>query len=134
MRNHVARVQIGDDHHSAEIALLQETRGVDRGFMHVAKCAGHAAGPCTRFAERNQPRRRYLLMRTLGAIAIAAAIAGAVPAHADTDVNKKCNTMTLKAHPTTLPNIPAVVNLRKSYFDLCVARRGVMDQELAQPR
>jgi hypothetical protein len=65
-----------------------------------------------------------------------AGVNAAVPAHADadTDVAERCRTMAFKAHPATLPDIPAVVNLRKDYYSICIARRGEMDQELTHPQ
>jgi hypothetical protein len=39
----------------------------------------------------------------------------------------KCQAMAWQAHPATLPDIPAATNLRRSYYRLCIVRRGIMD-------
>lgn len=38
----------------------------------------------------------------------------------------KCNNLALKAHPSSLPDIPAVTKLRHDYYTLCMARQGNM--------
>src|SRR5258708_30096293 len=46
---------------------------------------------------------------------------------ADNDDNaSKCKNLALKAHPSSLPDIPAVTNLRHDYYTLCMARHGKM--------
>ena len=59
----------------------------------------------------------------------------AAPAYATVDEHlaKKCQEMALAAHPASLPDIPAVANLRHSYYSLCISRRGQMDPELTNP-
>ena len=61
-----------------------------------------------------------------------AGIGASVPAQAKVDkhLKKQCNQMALRAHPATLPDTPAVANLRHDYYKLCLTRRGKMDQEL----
>lgn len=55
------------------------------------------------------------------------------------DTASKCNNLALKAHPSSLPDIPAVTNLRRNYYTLCMARHGKMgvvnpDTATAAPR
>ena len=46
---------------------------------------------------------------------------------ADNDDNaSKCNDLALKAHPSSLPDIPAVRNFRHDDYPLCMARHGNM--------
>lgn len=46
---------------------------------------------------------------------------------ADNDDNaSRCRDLALKAHPSSLPDIPAVTNLRDDYYTLCIARHGKM--------
>jgi hypothetical protein len=42
-------------------------------------------------------------------------------------IAKQCRSMALAAHPKSLPDEPAVANLRRGYYNLCIARRGKMD-------
>ena len=62
-------------------------------------------------------------------VVLVTGVGAAVPAHANR-LTKQCQTMARKAHPATLPDDPAVVNLRHSYYKMCINRRGKMDQEL----
>jgi hypothetical protein len=69
-------------------------------------------------------------MRTLCILSALLALS-AVSAHAsDSEVAKQCQAMAEKAHPKSLPNTPAVANLRDNYYDLCMQRRGSMDSLL----
>jgi hypothetical protein len=54
-------------------------------------------------------------------------ISGAAQAKVSARLAKQCRAMTWAAHPANLPDIPAVRNLRKDYYKVCVARRGKMD-------
>lgn len=56
----------------------------------------------------------------------------ALPAQAKVSEHlaKECWSKALKAHPATLPDIPAVNNLRNSYYKLCAIRHGKMDPKL----
>jgi hypothetical protein len=66
------------------------------------------------------------LLWTMIVVAGAGAIA---PAHAkiSASLTNKCQAMAWQAHPATLPDIQATVNLRRDYYRLCIARRGIMD-------
>jgi hypothetical protein len=68
-------------------------------------------------------------MKLLPAMALSAVIGSTVPANAkdSTDLKKECWQMALTAHPASLPDIPSVTNLRRSYYRLCLARGGKMD-------
>ena len=46
--------------------------------------------------------------------------------HHHDDNASKCKSLALKAHPRSLPDIPAVTNLRHDYYTLCMARHGKM--------
>jgi hypothetical protein len=59
------------------------------------------------------------------------AILGAcIPIHAkaadDGDTASRCKDLALKAHPSSLPDTPAVTRLRHDYYTLCIARHGKM--------
>jgi hypothetical protein len=71
-------------------------------------------------------------MKWLWTIVLLVGISAALPAHAKVSakIAKRCHAMALKAHPSSLPDIKAVADLRRSYYRLCIARRGKMDQEL----
>jgi hypothetical protein len=86
------------------------------------------------FEPEDRPAR-YVVMRSFWIMVVLAGTSAAVPAHAETNTHlaKECRGLALKAHPATLPNIPAVVNLRDDYYKLCVTRRGKMDPELSNP-
>ena len=53
----------------------------------------------------------------------------AIPARAKVSANlaKECQAMAWQAHPATLPDVKAAANLRRNYYKLCIARRGIMD-------
>jgi hypothetical protein len=74
-------------------------------------------------------------MRTFLLI-FALTVIGAAPATAKTvsPLAKKCQQMALQAHPADLPDQRAAADLRRSYYKLCVRRRGNMDPELKNPR
>jgi hypothetical protein len=69
-------------------------------------------------------------------IVVFAALGTSVPVHADADstprndLSTQCQAMAFLAHPASLPDMPAVTNLRHSYYTLCVGRHGIMDPEL----
>ena len=71
--------------------------------------------------------KRMKLVLTVLTLAI---LGTGFPIHAkaaDNDDNaSKCNNLALKAHPSSLPDIPAVANLRHDYYTLCMARHGNM--------
>jgi hypothetical protein len=73
-------------------------------------------------------------MRSFWIMVVLAGMSAAVPAQAKINLAKECRGMAFRAHPATLPNIPAVVNLRNDYYELCITRRGKMDPELSNPR
>jgi hypothetical protein len=81
------------------------------------------------FGNRNGRSCIAEVMRLLWTILVAAGMALAVPAYAS-DLEKQCQGMALKAHPSSLPDIPSVTNLRNDYYKLCMDRRGQMDPEL----
>jgi hypothetical protein len=68
------------------------------------------------------------LIRTFVAVAILSAIfpVHAKAADADSNLASQCTDLALKAHPSSLPDIPAVTNLRHDYYTLCMARHGKM--------
>jgi len=68
-------------------------------------------------------------MKLLPAMALSAVIGTALPTNAkdSADLKKECWQMALTAHPASLPDIPSVTNLRRSYYRLCLARGGKMD-------
>jgi len=68
-------------------------------------------------------------MKLLPAMALSVVIGAALPANAKVSAapKKECWQLALAAHPASLPDIPAVTNLRRSYYRLCLARRGTMD-------
>ena len=53
----------------------------------------------------------------------------AIPAEAKVSATlaKKCHAMALRAHPATLPDTQATANLRRNYYEICVARSGIID-------
>ena len=53
----------------------------------------------------------------------------AIPAHAKVSANlaKQCHALSWQAHPATVPDVRAAANLRRNYYRICVARRGIMD-------
>jgi hypothetical protein len=59
-----------------------------------------------------------------------AVLGACFPIHAmaadDGDNAFKCKDLALKAHPGSLPDIPAVTKLRDDYSTLCIARHGKM--------
>jgi hypothetical protein len=69
-------------------------------------------------------------MKLLLTIVAFAILGTGFPIHAkaaDNDDNaSKCNYLALKAHPSSLPDVPAVTNLRHDYYTLCMARHGNM--------
>jgi hypothetical protein len=67
--------------------------------------------------------------RLLWTMIVLAGIGAAVPAHAkvSADLAKKCQAMAWQAHPATLPDSQAAANLRRNYYKLCIARRGIID-------
>ena len=67
---------------------------------------------------------------------VLAEVGTVLPAHAmvSTHLAKECRTIALQAHPATLPDMRATANLRHSYYTLCIARHGKMDQVLACAR
>jgi hypothetical protein len=69
-------------------------------------------------------------MKLLLIVATLAILGSGFPIHAkaaDNDDNaSKCKNLALKAHPSSLPDIPAVTNLRHDYYTLCMARHGKM--------
>jgi hypothetical protein len=71
--------------------------------------------------------KRMKLLLTVVTLAI---LGTGFPIHAkaaDNDDNaSKCKNLALKAHPSSLPDIPAVTNLRHDYYTLCMARHGKM--------
>jgi hypothetical protein len=70
------------------------------------------------------------LLDLLWAVAMLAGVSAITPTVAqggDEDLAKKCEAMSLKAHPATLPQTQSTSNLRRSYYDLCVSRHGIMD-------
>ena len=82
-------------------------------------------------------------MKLLLTIVTIAILGTSLPIHvkaADNDDNaSKCNNLALKAHPSSLPDVPAVTNLRHDYYTLCMARHGNMgvvnpDTATAAPR
>jgi hypothetical protein len=78
-------------------------------------------------------------MRAVLTITALAVLGTMVPMHAKASDNtdslaKQCQALALKAHPASLPNTPAVSNLRHSYYTLCMDRQAKMDQELANAR
>ena len=66
-------------------------------------------------------------MKALCILVAVSAFAVRAYAATDSDVAKQCQTMAEQAHPRSLPDTPAVTNLRNSYFDLCRDRHGNMD-------
>jgi hypothetical protein len=60
---------------------------------------------------------------------VLAGVSAALPAHAKISANlaKKCQAKAWLAHPATLPDDQAAANLRRNYYQLCIARRGSMD-------
>jgi hypothetical protein len=72
------------------------------------------------------------MMKLFWIMVVVAGMAVAVPAQAEVnkDLEKGCQHMALRAHPSTLPDTTAVANLRHDYYKLCITRRGKMDQEL----
>jgi hypothetical protein len=75
-------------------------------------------------------------MKTLCTAIVLALVGATAPAHAKVDeqLANQCHTLALKAHPARLPDIPAVTNLRQSYYNLCIGRHGNMDPELPNPK
>jgi hypothetical protein len=75
------------------------------------------------------------LMKSLCTAFILLWLGAAAPALAKVDqpVADRCHTLSLKAHPASLPDVPAVTNLRESFYNLCVTRRGTMNPLLANP-
>jgi hypothetical protein len=71
-------------------------------------------------------------MRLFWITIVLASMSVTIPAHAKVRarLTKECQTMALQAHPRSLPDLPAVANLRHNYDRLCIARRGTMDPEL----
>ena len=71
------------------------------------------------------------VMRTFSFIC-ALTIITALPASAkvNSTLAKRCHQMSLQAHPSGLPDTRAVAALRRSYYRLCIQRRGDMDPEL----
>jgi hypothetical protein len=67
--------------------------------------------------------------RLLWTMIVLAGIGAVVPAHAKVSANlvKKCQAMAWQAHPATLPDVQAAANLRRNYYKLCIARRGIID-------
>jgi hypothetical protein len=67
--------------------------------------------------------------RLLWTMIVLAGIGAAVPAPAKVSANvaKKCQAMAWQAHPATLPDVQAATNLRRNYYKLCIARRGIID-------
>jgi hypothetical protein len=68
--------------------------------------------------------------RLLWTMIVVAGVGAAIPAHAKVGANlaKKCQAMAWQAHPATLPDVKAAANLRRNYYKLCIARRGIMDR------
>jgi hypothetical protein len=60
-------------------------------------------------------------------VLILACTAGAAQAKGSARLKKQCTAMAFTAHPASLPDITAVRNLRRDYYNLCIARRGKMD-------
>lgn len=78
-------------------------------------------------------------MKHLKTIAVLAALGAVIPMQVKADGNAKddktdlstqCQTKAFSAHPASLPNSPAVANLRHSYYALCMDRQGTMNTEL----
>jgi hypothetical protein len=67
--------------------------------------------------------------RLLWTMIVVAGVGAIAPAHAKISASlaNKCQAMAWQAHPATLPDIRATVNLRRDYYRLCIARRGIMD-------
>jgi len=69
-------------------------------------------------------------MKLLLTVATLAILGTGYPIHAkaaDNDDNaSKCKNLALKAHPSSLPDTPAVTDLRHDYYTLCMARHGKM--------
>jgi hypothetical protein len=66
-------------------------------------------------------------MKLLLTIVVFAILGTGFPIHAKAaDNESKCNGLALKAHPSSLPDVPAVTNLRHDYYTLCMARHGNM--------
>jgi hypothetical protein len=72
--------------------------------------------------------RILLVICALTVIAVAPASAKVSP-----DLAAKCKQMALQAHPADLPDKAAAAHLRRSYYRLCIRRRGNMDPELKNP-
>jgi hypothetical protein len=79
---------------------------------------------------------KYLCTIAVLAAGLLAALGTSVPtpAKADgtpkNDLSTQCQAMAFLAHPASLPDLPAVTNLRHSYYTLCIGRHGTMDPEL----
>jgi len=75
-------------------------------------------------------------MKLLPAMVVSIVIGTALPGNAKVSavLQKECWRLTLEAHPASLPDIPAVTDLRRSYYRLCLARRGKMDPVLTNSR
>jgi hypothetical protein len=71
--------------------------------------------------------KRMKLHLTIVSLAI---LGASFPMHAKSDDNgdnaSQCTNLALKAHPSSLPDIPAVIKLRHDYYTLCMARHGKM--------
>jgi hypothetical protein len=67
--------------------------------------------------------------RLLWTLIVFAGFGTAVPADAKVSANlaKKCHAMAWRAHPATLPDSQAAANLRRNYYQVCVARGGIID-------
>jgi hypothetical protein len=67
--------------------------------------------------------------RLLWTMIVLAGFGTAIPAGAKVSANlaKKCHIMAWQVHPATLPDVRAAANLRRSYYQICVARGGIID-------
>jgi hypothetical protein len=87
------------------------------------------------FAEPLILKQGAILM--LGGLFCSCAVTtiGVAPASAkvSSQLATKCQQMALQAHPADLPDKPAASGLRRSYYRLCIQRRGNMDPELRNP-
>jgi hypothetical protein len=67
--------------------------------------------------------------RLLWSTIILAGFGTAIPADAKISANlaKQCHALAWQAHPATLPDVQAASYLRRTYYQICIARRGIMD-------